>query len=423
MLDACVLTLKNWRRWIRPLVLTLYLLGVVVTVPLGVWYLRKQEVSVHTKVWFIAGIFVLFTIPVTLWEILQHLVHYTRPELQRPIMRILWMVPVYSIDSWVALKYPSIAIYVDTFRECYEAYVLYNFMSFLFNYLKSQYPNLDAMMEAKEKQRPPIPFCWCPPCPMGEVLLYRCKLGVLQYITLRLITTYIAVMCEIFQVYNEGIFNWNRAWMYLVIINNLSQFFAMYSLLVFYKALKEELRPIQAMGKLLCVKLVVFVTFWQAVVIALLVKFGVISQDSTWEWQTAESVATGLQDFIICIEMFIAAILHHYTFSYTPYMGDEQLGTCFSLFLEIWDISDIGSDITRQAKNIKKTLGGKRKKKSVPKIEDVPEQFNLLSSSSDTQSAASSTSWPHIGSHQEELGDTAIPQNAPCTVIQMPEDL
>ncbi|XP_055964144.1 transmembrane protein 184C-like [Sorex fumeus] len=398
MLDTCVPKLKNWRRWIRPLVLTLYLLAVVVTIPLGVWHLQKLEVSIHTKAWFIAGIFVLFTIPVTFWEILQHLVHYTRPELQKPIMRILWMVPVYSIDSWVALKYPSIAIYVDTMRECYEAYVLYNFMNFLFNYLKSQYPNLEAMMQGKEKTQPPIPFCCCPPCPVGEVLLYRCKLGVLQYIVIRLITTYAAVICEIFKVYSEGTFSLHRAWMYLVIINNVSQFFAMYSLLIFHKALKEELRPIQAIGKFLCVKLVVFVTFWQAVLIALLVKFGVISQNSTWEWQTEETVATGLQDFIICIEMFIAAIVHHYTFSYAPYMGDEERGTCCSLFLEIWDVSDIKSDISKQAKNISKTLRGKPKTKNVPMDED--EQFNLLSSSPDT-SVTSSTSLPHIGSHQE----------------------
>lgn len=33
----------------------------------------------------------------------------------------------------------------------------------------------------------------------------------------------------------------------------------------------------------------------QAVVIALLVKVGVISEDRTWEWASVEAVATGLQ--------------------------------------------------------------------------------------------------------------------------------
>ena len=33
--------------------------------------------------------------------------------------------------QWFSLRFPSGAIYFDTFRECYEAYVIYNFMRFL----------------------------------------------------------------------------------------------------------------------------------------------------------------------------------------------------------------------------------------------------------------------------------------------------
>jgi len=63
------------------------------------------------------------------------------------------------------------------------------------------------------------------------------------------------------------------------------------------------------------VKLVVFVSLLQAVLITLLVKVGVISEKHTWLWQSAEAVAIGLQGFVICIEMFFVAIAHHYTFS------------------------------------------------------------------------------------------------------------
>lgn len=106
----------EWRRWIRPLVLVLYALLLVAVLPLCVWELQKDkvrfplchltdkttqkksaeshrhvvvslQVGTHSKAWFIAGVFVFLTIPISLWGILQHIVHYTQPELQRPIIR------------------------------------------------------------------------------------------------------------------------------------------------------------------------------------------------------------------------------------------------------------------------------------------------------------------------------------------------
>lgn len=49
-----------------------------------------SQVTAHNKAWFIAGIFVFMTIPISLWGILQHLVHYTQPELQKPIIRYIY---------------------------------------------------------------------------------------------------------------------------------------------------------------------------------------------------------------------------------------------------------------------------------------------------------------------------------------------
>ncbi|XP_044040020.1 transmembrane protein 184C-like isoform X2 [Siniperca chuatsi] len=285
----------EWRRWIRPLVLVLYALLLVAVLPLCIWELQKDKVGTHSKAWFIAGVFVFLTIPISLWGILQHIVHFTQPELQRPIIRILWMVPIYSLDSWLALRYPSLAIYVDTCRECYEAYVIYNFLVFLLNFLSNQYPSLVLMLEVQQQQPHLPPLCCCPPWPMGEVLLFRCKLGVLQYTVVRPVTTVIALICQLCGVYDEANFSFRSAWSYLVIINNISQLFAMYCLVLLYRALKEELTPIRPVGKFLCVKLVVFVSFWQAVIIAFLVKVGVISDKHTWDWDSVEAVATGLQ--------------------------------------------------------------------------------------------------------------------------------
>ncbi|XP_052582943.1 transmembrane protein 184C isoform X2 [Peromyscus californicus insignis] len=337
-----VCNLSNWRRWIRPLIILTYVVGILILVPLCIWERHKLKVGIHTKAWFIAGIFLLLTVPVSLWGILQHLVHYTQPELQKPIIRILWMVPIYSLDSWLALKFPKIAIYVDTWRECYEAYVIYNFMIFLNNYLTIRFPNVMLHLEAKDQQQHLAPLCCCPPWAMGEMLLFRCKLGVLQYTVIRPITT---------------------------------------------------------------------VTALQAVLIALLVKVGVISEKRTWEWQSAEAVATGLQDFIICIEMFLAAIAHHYSFSYKPYVQEAEEVSCFDSFLAMWDVSDIRDDISEQIRRVGRTMRGYPKKNYFPEDSEHTEHTSLLSSSSqDAVSAGSKPSSP-LGQYQG-FGHTITSQSA-----------
>ncbi|XP_053316683.1 transmembrane protein 184C [Spea bombifrons] len=415
-------TCGNWRKWIRPLVILLYVVGLIIGIPVCIWELQKMGVGVHTKAWFIAGIFVLMTIPISLWGILQHLVHYTQPELQKPIIRILWMVPIYSLDSWIALKYPDIAIYVDTCRECYEAYVIYNFMIFLLNYLTNRCPNLALVLEAKDQQRLLPPLCWCPPWPMGDVLLFRCKLGVLQYTVVRPVTTIIALICQLAGVYGEGEFSVKNAWTYLVIINNASQLFAMYCLVLFYKVLKEELNPIQPVGKFLCVKMVVFVSFWQAVLIALLVKIGIISEHKTWDWKNVKDVATGLQDFVICVEMFLAAIAHHFSFTYKPYVQEADEGSCFDSFLAMWDISDIRADISEQVRNVGRTVLGRPRKMFFAEDLEQNEHTSLLSSSTQDPLSAVSSMPPSPSGRYQGFGQTITPQTTP-TSATVPEEL
>ena len=76
-----------------------------------------------------------------MYLISKHLKYYKQPKLQRHIIRILFMVPIYAVDSWVSLKFvTSIAMYVDTLRDCYEAFVIYSFVELMVMYKRAEEP-------------------------------------------------------------------------------------------------------------------------------------------------------------------------------------------------------------------------------------------------------------------------------------------
>lgn len=94
--------------------------------------------------------------------------------------------------QWIGLFFPKHSIYVDSFRECYEAYVIYNFMVYLLHYL-----NLNMDLEATMQYKPQVyhffPLCCIRPWLMGREFIHNCKHGILQYTVVRPITTFISV--------------------------------------------------------------------------------------------------------------------------------------------------------------------------------------------------------------------------------------
>ncbi|KAF2880627.1 hypothetical protein ILUMI_25546 [Ignelater luminosus] len=341
--NCCIGFLAKWRLWIRPLAVLLYALAVLVFVPLFLIKSIEDGFNKREQEILIAGIFVWLAIPISLWEIIQHVIHYTQPRLQKHIIRILWMVPIYAINAWLVLLYPKHSIYMDSARECYEAYVIYNFMKFLLNYLNMEM-DLEANLELKPQVKHIFPLCCMPDWEMGREFVHMCKHGILQYTVVRPISTAISFICKISNVYGEGEFKGNVAFPYLLAVNNLSQFVAMYCLVLFYKATAAELRPMKPLPKFLCIKAVVFFSFFQGVLIDILVYSGAILPNSPTS-DDGLGISNRLQNFLICMEMCMAAVAHHYSFSYKQYVQSDYSQSCCQAFLAMWDVSDVQRDI------------------------------------------------------------------------------
>jgi ABC-type Fe3+-siderophore transport system permease subunit len=335
-----------------------YAIVLIVIVPLLVVNCLWAECKTIEKSQLIGGVFALLALPITFWQLTQHMVHYTKPYLQKHVIRILWMVPIYALDAWLGLIYPQLSIYMNSMRECYEAYVIYNFMKFLLNYLNAEM-DLEANLEMKAQVGHIFPLCCLRNWEMGREFVHNCKHGILQYTVVRPITTALAFILEMAGVYGDDEYRADVAFPYIIVVNNFSQFVAMYCLVLFYKANKDELKPMSPLGKFLCIKSVVFFSFFQGVAISILVNTGVVWNifGTTEKDNDSKAVSSSLQNFLICIEMFFAAIAHHYAFSYRAYvdMAAEQPNCCES-FLQMWDVSDVKQDFQEHMGVVRSTV-------------------------------------------------------------------
>jgi Organic solute transporter Ostalpha len=104
---------------------------------------------------------------------------------------------------------------------------------------------------------------------------------LLQYCTIRPLTTLLAILLDRLGLYNEATFSAHSGWLYITVIVNISIAFAFAALFTFYTTLKYELAPYEPVGKFLCIKFVIFVAFWQSVVIAVMVRVGAIHDIGT----------------------------------------------------------------------------------------------------------------------------------------------
>ena len=300
----------------------------------------------HLVFWFSAGAFVLLGFPISMYGIVMHLANYNQPNVQCYIVRILWMVPIYSFESWLCLRFKSVAIYIETLRDCYESYVLYSFLQYLIQVLGGE-EELILMLKDKSATRGVhmwgLQYCvrpWIMGQPVSRTIVtgpstavkrvhwtspffVRCKFGTLQYVLLKFVSSIFVMILELTDLYKEGDFTVRGGYLYICILTNLSQCWALYCLIFFYLATKNELSPINPIGKFLAVKALVFFTWWQSVAISIVNQLEIIPEydaSNGMGWTSAE-IGKAIQDYLICIEMFFVAIVLTCVFPHTDFLA------------------------------------------------------------------------------------------------------
>ncbi|KAL0405909.1 UNVERIFIED_CONTAM: protein LAZ1 [Sesamum latifolium] len=284
------------------------------------YYLNLASSGYSTPIWavLIAGVFVVISLTLSVYLLFEHLSTYKNPEEQKFLIGVILMVPTYAVESFISLMNPAISVGIGILRDCYESFAMYCFGRYL----------VACLDHGSERGivKHPFPMNYIlKPWKLGRWVYQVIKFGIVQYMIIKAFTAISAVILEAFHVYCEGDFKLNCGYPYMAVILNFSQSWALYCLVHFYAITKDELAHMKPLYKFLTFKSIVFLTWWQGVAIALLYAVGLFKSPIAQSLQFKSTV----QDFIICIEMGIASLVHLYVFPAKPYelMGDRFSGS------------------------------------------------------------------------------------------------
>jgi hypothetical protein len=153
-----------------------------------------------------------------------------------------------------------------------------------------------------------------------------CKQATLQFCIVKPTMSLIVIVLQSYDLYRDGDWDPSKGYLYVTLIYNVSISLALYALFLFYFATRELLRPFDPVLKFFTIKSVIFLSFWQSVLLALLETMGYILPMCDENGQkvslNAGTISAGYQNFLVCIEMFFAAIALRYAFPISVYLSE-----------------------------------------------------------------------------------------------------
>ena len=306
-------------------------------------------------------IFLCFLITGT--QVKNHLSHYTNEKFQSKIIMILFMAPIYALLSSSSIWLHDHKSYILFIRDIYESIVIYSFFELLRSYVgyneekkRVEDTKIYAILGKKGLHHHTFPFnLFLKPMNLvseedGRLLFLEIKRGILQYIPVKIITALIVILDL-----------WEWAW---VPGNNfiyysctaavsVSVSIALYYLILFFHILHEELAPYKPLIKFLTIKGILFLTFWQEVVLWL---FDTPLHHSRFlPPAEREDTRETISSLLVNVEMIGMSMLTAVAYSYKDFViGKKQ---------KLKSISDvIKENYSDTLNDLKELVGDKRKK-------------------------------------------------------------
>ncbi|WMV16099.1 hypothetical protein MTR67_009484 [Solanum verrucosum] len=211
-----------------------------------------------------SGFSALLSMHFTIQLLSQHLFFWKNPKEQKAIIMIICMAPLYAIDSFVGLLdirgSKTFFMFLDSVKECYEAVAIAKFLALMYCYLNISIGKNIVPDEIKGRE---IHHSF-------PMTLFQPRTALLDHRTLKLLKHWtwqfviIRPACSILMITLQilGLYPSWLSWTFTIILN-ISFSVAMYSLVVFYHVFSKELQPHKPLSKFICIKGIVFFSFWQ----------------------------------------------------------------------------------------------------------------------------------------------------------------
>lgn len=283
-------------------------------------------------------------------------------------------------------------------KDFYEAYIIYQFLSFCISVIGGGDRNkvIDLLAKQVGHLNPPfrIFFCCCKPYyeddkALANAILLQCQAFAMQFVFWQPVTavaTFLLKKYNYYGPYAEDAMDWKSIQFWVTIIQNVSTFVAFAGLLKFYHAVEKELQWCRPFAKFLCIKGVVFMTFWQGSALRVLAE----TTDVGGNGDTADEWSEQIQNFLICLEMLLFSIAHFYCFPVEEWQPGYKVNFRKAKFGETMALNDFFTDLKIILTT--DTSAKKKKKRSKgPSESTIPEEDGETVTVDDSVSAMDST--------------------------------
>jgi len=273
----------------------------------------------------ISGVCSFVAIAISSYNVFGHLKYYTKPKLQLQIVRILFIVPIYALVSWLSLCFAPVRVYFETIRDCYEAFIIYCFLVLILEYTGGELQCVSAISK-KPPLSHPTPLCCLPKLQLNVRFLRMCKQGCIQFVIIKPVMACLSIIMLIAKKWSSVEYQ-----AFMLTIYNISYTLALYALFLFYLATSDLIKGLSPVKKFLAVKCVVFATYYQSLIFLCIPNL------------TDEEIST-LNDFVLCLEMVAFSILHYRSFPWWEFQHGISDTKVVENLQQVTSIRDVVAD-------------------------------------------------------------------------------